>query len=535
MWKGALIAIDLQIKNAYIYDGTGGPPFRGSVLVHHDKIEAVGCFESSYPAFDAEGMMLCPGFIDIHRHADVKPLTGWDGSTELKQGITSTVVGNCGISLTPASRRFQKEQYGFAAAVLGNIPANAPLSYGGYIKNLENRPLPLNFSAMIGTGSVKISLNGFESSALTDTQLDEAERLIEEALALGAPGISMGIMYTPECFTSFAEYVRMLKPLGIYGRVLTAHIRGEGDSLAQSVGEAVSIAEAVGCPLEISHFKSCGMKNWNKEIYKAIEVIERARNRGMDVTCDFYPYCGGSTMLTTMLPPVLCGEGIDAAYRELGNSSGLEKFRRAVRSVYDGWDNYAVSLGWDRIIISSVALEENKKYLGLSILSAAEKYGYEDPEALAAHLMHTEGGGCGIINMSMDQSDVDAIAELPYSLLISDALYAETDTPHPRLLGAFPKFLREYVFERKIVTPEEGIRKMTSAPAKRMGFSGRGMIKPGYYADLLVFDKDKFTDNADFSGRSEKACGLALSLINGCAAIEDDELTGCRAGRLLTL
>lgn len=137
MWKGALIAIDLQIKNAYIYDGTGGPPFRGSVLVHHDKIEAVGCFESSYPAFDAEGMMLCPGFIDIHRHADVKPLTGWDGSTELKQGITSTVVGNCGISLTPASRRFQKEQYGFAAAVLGNIPANAPLSYGGYIKNLE--------------------------------------------------------------------------------------------------------------------------------------------------------------------------------------------------------------------------------------------------------------------------------------------------------------------------------------------------------------------------------------------------------------
>lgn len=529
--EGLLQKMDLKITNALIFDGLGGIPFSADILVKDDKIAGIGNVEADFPEYNAKGKILCPGFVDIHRHADVKPLTNWNAEAELRQGICTMVVGNCGISLTPSSNKTQKEQYAFAAAVLGNIPLNAPQSYADYIKSLS--PLPVNFSAMVGTGSVRISLKGFADSPFTPAKLDAAEREIEAALALGAPGISAGIMYTPECFTSFDEFVRILRPLGKYNRVLTVHIRGEGDSLAESVSEAISIARAVGCPLEISHFKSCGITNWNREIYRAIQLIEDARSSGMDLSCDFYPYCGGSTMLTTMLPPVLCENGIHAACRALGTRDGLEAFCRSVSRLYDNWDNYAISLGWDRVIVSSLSLEENKKYLGLSISRAADKFGFSCPEALAAHLMHTEGGGCGIIIMSMSQPDVDAIARLPYSMLISDALYAETDTPHPRLLGAFPRFLREYAFERKVISPQEAIKKMSYMPAGRMGFPQRGRIEKGCFADLLVFDPKVFTDNADFSGNSSAASGLSLAMVNGEIALKDDCLTGSLCGSLL--
>lgn len=524
------------IRGAQIYDGGGGAPFLGDVLVQGETIEAVGPGLPAPPGaavLEAAGKMLCPGFIDIHRHADVQPLLGWSAEAELRQGITASVSGNCGISLTPCAAPFCAEQRAFSAAVLGPVPAGAPETYREYVRRLENAALPLNFAAMIGTGAVRISLKGFSRTPFTAAELEQAEACVEEALALGAPGVSCGIMYMPECFNSFSEYAAMLRPLGKYGRPLTAHIRGEGDGLVESVEEIIRIAESVGCPLEISHFKSCGMQNWGREIYRAIDRIEAARARGLDVTCDFYPYCGGSTMLTTMLPPALCADGVDAACARLGTAAGVEEFRRAVQKTYADWDNYAVSLGWDRILVGTAAQPENRRFLGLSVAEGARRYGFPDAEALAAHLMHTEGGGCGIINLSMAQADVDAVARLPYSMLISDALYAATDTPHPRLLGAFPRFLREYAFARGVVPPEEAVRKMTALPAERFGFSDRGRIAPGCRADLLLFDPRAFTDNADFSGRSDFSSGLSLSLIGGEAVVRGDKLTGKRPGQWL--
>ena len=526
----------ILFRHAQIYDGTGQKPFLGDVLVKNNRIAEVGQsleVPEDTEILEADGKLLCPGFIDIHRHADVQPLINSKCEAELRQGITTAVSGNCGISLTPGAAFSRAEQNAFAAAVLGPVPEDAPLTYREYCATLEHQKLPLNFAAMIGTGAVRISLKGFSREPFTKPELEKAENIIDEALSLGAPGISCGIMYMPECFNTLDDYVSMLRPLGKYHRPLTAHIRGEGDSLAESVEEVIRIAETVGCPLEISHFKSCGMHNWEREIYRAIEKIENARAHGVDVTCDFYPYCGGSTMLTTMLPPVLCTDGIDAACAALGTKDGVESFRKAARVPYDDWDNYAVTLGWDRILVSTVSREENKKYLGLSVKAAAEKFGFDDAEALAAHLMHTEGGGCGIINLSMSQDDVDAVAKLPYSLLISDSLYAATSTPHPRLLGAFPRFLREYAFERHVVTPEYAFYKMTFAPAKRFSFTDRGKIAKGCKADLLVFDPEVFTDNADFSGRSEFASGLWRSMIGGEFAVKDDALTSNVPGEFL--
>ena len=527
----------LLIKNGNVYDGLGNAPFTADLLIEDDRIIEIGrgiCAPADR-VIDASGKAVTPGFIDIHRHCDIKPFNSEHyGDCMLAQGITSTVVGNCGISMTPCSpdEARAREMWDFDEAVLG--PAFPEIrTYDGYLRALDSRPLPVNFAAMIGTGSVKITVKGFSDTPFTEEEMARAQALIESAMAQGAPGISAGIMYLPECYSTAEEFGRLLKPVGVRGGVATFHIRGEGDSLVDSIREVIEIGKAAGCAVEISHFKSCGMKNWGREIHRAIALIEEARAAGQDVTVDFYPYEGGSTALTTMLPPVFVAGDLNAALQKLGTPEGVREFRCLAGVEYSDWDNYCITLGWDRILISGVAREHNKKFVGLNVTEAAKKFGFEDPFALAAHLMHDEDGKTAIINMSMCQEDIDAVSRLPYSIVISDSIYAETDTPHPRMYGAFPKIIREYVMECGLLTMEEAVRKMTSMPAARMRLEARGVLREGNYADLNIFDPGKFRDNATFQNPAVCASGLDCCIVNGKIAYMDGHCTGEAAGKVL--
>lgn len=516
------------LKNGIVYDGLGNPGVPGDVLIRDDRIEKVGNLGDAEAdrVIDAAGRVICPGFVDIHRHCDAKPLNDpLFGKRELAQGITTTVVGNCGISLTPCpdTDAGAREMYDFDEAVLGPMELELPRTYGDYLEALEKTPLAVNFASMIGTGAVKITVKAFADTPYTREELDAARALIEDAMKRGAVGVSLGIMYLPECYSSTDEFAYILEPVGEYGRVITTHIRGEGDSMVESVREVIEIAKKAGCALEISHFKSCGVNNWRKDIHESIALIEKAREEGQDVTCDFYPYEGGSTALTTMLPPVFVAGDMTKALERLGTAEGVEEFRVSSRKPYDDWDNFCVTLGWDRIIISGVTKDKYRPMLGMTVTDAAKKFGYPDPEALAAELMHEESGKTAIINMSMCQEDIDTVAKLPYSNIISDAIYAATDTPHPRMYGAFPKVLREYVGERHLYTLEEAIHKMTGLPAKRMKLAGRGVLQEGNYADILVFDPQKFTDHATFQNPAQMADGLDYLFLNGKLTIEQDE------------
>ena len=294
----------ILIQNGTLYDGLGGQPYQADLLVQDDRIAQIapGITEPADQVIDATGKAVTPGFVDIHRHHDAKPLNDPHfGEVELAQGITTAVAGNCGISMTPRpeSDEAAKEYYSFEEAVMGPIGLDGPHTYRDYLAALHKADLPLNVAAMIGTGTVKICVKGFADTPYTQQELDDARALIEDAMAAGAPGVSLGIMYLPECYSSTDEFAYILEPVGRYHRVITTHIRGEGDSMVQSVREVIEIARRVGCALEISHFKSCGMKNWGKDIHTAIADIEAARAEGMDVTVDFYPSEGGSTALTT--------------------------------------------------------------------------------------------------------------------------------------------------------------------------------------------------------------------------------------------
>ncbi|QTQ11507.1 D-aminoacylase [Treponema parvum] len=532
---------DILIKNALVIDGTGEKPYTADILIDNDKISKISASKdgllNAKTVIDAKGMAVTPGFIDIHRHCDIKPFNDKEklyGSVMLSQGITTTVVGNCGISMTPVSsdEKTAQETYDFDSPVLG--PAFPEIkTYRDYMNALEKIELPLNFMAMIGTGNVKIAVKGFSNTPYTKEEMKKAQGMIEDALEEGAPAISSGIMYMPECYSTKEEFVDLLRPLGKRHGLFTSHIRGEGDSMVDSVKEVIEITGKAGCALEISHFKSCGMKNWKKEIHRAIALIEEARKNGRDVTCDFYPYEGGSTALTTMIPPAFIAGNMNAALERLGTEEGVDAFRKAASIEYSDWDNFCITLGWDRIIISGIENEYNKKFLGLDVVTAAKKFGYKDAYALAAYLLSDEKGKTAIINMSMCQDDIDTVAKLPYSIVISDSIYAQTDTPHPRMYGSFPKIIREYVNERRLFTLEEGIKKMTSLPAERMNIKNRGYLKEGYYADINIFDPKKFRDNATFQNPTRMCTGLSYCIVNGKIALKDDKIITKNAGKLI--
>ncbi|RRD96205.1 D-aminoacylase [Clostridiales bacterium COT073_COT-073] len=528
----------ILIKNGWIYDGLGNQPYQSDLYIQGDRISQIAekISREADLVVDAAGMAVTPGFIDIHRHCDAKPFNSLNfGDVLLTQGITTTVVGNCGISMTPASADPDRarQMYDFDEPVLGPIKDNQIQTYHDYMKGLDKVGLPVNFASMIGTGAVKITVKGFSDTPYTEEEMTRAKSLIEEALEEGAAGVSVGIMYLPECYSTTDEFARLLEPVGRYKRVVTAHIRGEGDSMVDSVREIIEIGRKAGCAVEISHFKSCGISNWRKEIHRAIGLIEEARASGQDVTCDFYPYEGGSTALTTMVPPVYVAGNMADALKRLGTPEGVEQFREACSVSYDDWDNFAITLGWDRIIISGVVKEHNRKFLGMTVTEAAKVFGFEDAAACAAYLMHDEGGKTAIINMSMCQDDIDTVAKLPYSTVISDSIYADTDTPHPRMYGAFPKIIREYVKERGLYSMEEAVMKMTSLPAIRMKLEGRGKLAEGAFADVNVFDPDKFRDNATFSDPARMSEGLAMCIVNGQVALRDGKPLGKYYGKNL--
>lgn len=530
----------ILIKNGLVYDGLGHEPYKADLYIKDDRIHKIGdhIHEAADQVIDAQGMAVTPGFIDIHRHCDAKPFNSRDfGDVLLTQGITTTVVGNCGISMTPASAdpARAREMYEFDEPVLGPIGDNRIHTYHDYMEALDKANLPVNFGSMIGTGAVKITVKGFSDTPYTDQEMEEARALVEDAMKEGAAGVSVGIMYLPECYSSTDEFARLLEPVGRYGGVVTAHIRGEGDSMVDSVKEIIEIGRKAGCAVEISHFKSCGMANWGKEIHRAIALIEQARAAGQDVTCDFYPYEGGSTALTTMVPPVYVKGDMNGALKRMGTPEGVKEFCEACSVPYDDWDNFAITLGWDRILISGVVRQHNEKFLGMTVTEAARAYGFESAAACAAYLMHDEDGRTAIINMSMCQEDIDTVAKLPYSVVISDSIYADTNTPHPRMYGAFPKIIREYVKERGIYTMEEAIMKMTYLPAKRMKIEARGRLEEGCFADINVFDPDKLKDNATFSDPARMSEGLSFCIVNGNVALKDGTPLGAYYGRNLRI
>ena len=528
----------ILIKNGLIYDGSGEQPYQSDVLIEGERVIEIApdIEREDAQVIDASGKAVTPGFIDIHRHCDIAPFTNPHfGEIELAQGITTTFVGNCGLAPVPSVPSWRKELYDYLEPVIGRLPDDMAFeTYEDYRKALEAADLPLNMGFFAASDSIKVALKGFGSKAYTAEELKTAQEYVKSALAQGAFGVTLGIMYQPECYSNREELTTVVKAVAGNGGILCTHIRGEGDSLVESVEEVIDVATKAGVPLNISHLKSTGIKNWNSRIFEAIQRIEQARESGQDVTADFYPYDGGSTTLQSLLPPTIMEESFEALVKGLSGPEGKQRLRSELNKAHQGWDNMSESIGWDRIIISSVTLEKHIFMQGQTIAALAEKLGYEEPSDLVADLLVEENGKVGIIVLSMSQQDVDAVARLPFTLLISDSLYGgDGKNAHPRLLGTTARFLNDFVIKRKVLSMEQAISKMTYQPAKRMGLEDRGLLRPGYQADVLVFQPESFLDHADYTGKHDLCTGMDLVLVGGKQVLADGILVDRTSGKLL--
>ena len=521
------------ISGGYIVDGSGSDGFVGDLVIENGTILDIvrgGSGNAGGEVVNAFGKIVCPGFIDMHRHCDVAALRENFGSLELRQGITTCVAGNCGMAPVPNRAETRRQLEDYLLPCLGSFADEKFSSHGEYVQRLQSKPLPLNMGFFAGMGALRIAAKGFDSSPYTKAEMERAGSLLADAMSAGAFGLSIGLMYVPEVYSSTEEIATLARAMRGKG-ILVAHMRHETDKLVSAVEEVIAIAKMAGLPLEISHFKAAGRKAWHGVLHSAIELIERERAGGMDLTVDFYPYdCGSSTMMQ-MIPPSYLAGGIEKAVAGMDKPENVDRIRKLLEHGEGGWDNLSKTIGWDCTVISAVSLEENRKYIGKPVTEATAESGAEDEAAFVARLLFSEKGKVGIINRSMSQRDIDTIARLPYSSLVSDSLYGDMKTPHPRLTGAFPRFLRDFVVERKVLSMEEGIRKMTGAPAARLGLRDRGVLARGMKADILVFDPKKFREESDYLKSMPEASGLALCLIDGEKVLEEGRVIRYDAGK----
>jgi N-acyl-D-amino-acid deacylase len=525
--------LDLVIENGRLVDGTGNPWYFGDVGIKDGKIVEVGKTKGrGLERIDAGGRAVSPGFIDGHCHSDLMVLDDPGSEIKLQQGVTTEVVGNCGMTPAPFAPLNLELLRTYVEPVLGTTEHEWRWeSAEQYFDALLEAKPSENVATYVGHGTLRIAVMGFENRPASDEESDRMKGLLEEALQAGAIGMSLGLMYAPGSYTPREELAGLCSVLSRHDGLLATHIRGEGNSLISSLEEIIWIAERSGVPLQISHLKAAGGANWGG-VTRAMEMIEEARSRGLDVTCDVYPYTAGSTSLTTLLPPWVLEGGVSQTLERLGDATSRERIKDELRQEQDDWDNLVASTGWDSVYISSLSRDHGADLAGKNILEVGESRGV-DPEDCMMDLLLEQDGKVSMIFFHMAGSDVEQVIRWGRSLIASDSLHDQAEKPHPRLYGTFPHVLARYVREKKLLTLEEAVRKMTSFPASRFKLGKRGLIAPGYAADLVVFDPEAILDTATYEDPKNFPQGISHVLVNGTKAVEAGSLVETGAGTVI--
>ncbi len=531
--------LDLCVHNANIIDGTGKPAFRGSVGVAGGRIAFVQAGQGPLPRasamLDAKGKTLCPGFIDAHSHGDLMLESDFSALSKLSQGITTQVAGQCGISMCPADGERMEKFMGFVSGIAPypTVPktASALASFDAYARYIEDLDLPLNVALFTGHGALRLWAMGYDASAPTPVQLERMGAMLRECIQAGSLGLSTGLVYAPGCYGQEAEITALLRAARIEGGIYATHVRDESDGLIFAEEEAVRSAQAADIPLFISHFKAAGRQNWGKPRRVLKEVFDPAVARGLELTVDHYPYLAGMTSLNVSIPPRFHKDGMEALLRHLEDPADLGMIRSEMERP-SGYDNYIYnSGGFDGALVSSCPIFREAE--GMTIAAYAEKTGQEPFDAYVDILRKNKGLGLGVY-FHMCEEDLLAIAQYPHTVIGTDGLLGRPDeNGHPRAFASFIRAVEYYVFEKKLFSLEEMIRRMSGLPADRLGLYGKGIIATGMDADLVLLDLCGLKARADYINSNQTCLGVEKVFVAGQTAYEAGKLTASRLGRLL--
>ena len=520
---------DVLLCGGAVLDGTGAAACRCDVAVQEGKIAAVGDLagQKARKVINAAGKVVTPGFIDIHRHADMEVFRPEFGELELAQGLTTIVNGNCGLGAAPFGEKYAREICAYLAPVLGAAEKGVPTaSMAAYLSAMED--LPIHVGMLAPNGILRADTAGYEKERLDDGDFAAIHKNMEKALESGALGVSLGLGYAPECFYTTEELIRALAPLRDTDIPLTVHMRQEGGNVVESVAEMMTVARALHCPVHISHLKAMGRDNWRKKVPAALELLTRAREEGLDVGCDVYPYTAGSTQLLHILPPDFLAGGIEGVVRRLQGKTARQELAARIESG-EGFDNIAGLAGWDGIYLTSLP---DERYLGKNIAEIARMRG-QSPVDVCCDLLVEARGQITMIDFMAAEEDILSILESPLSSVISDSTYPTEGNPHPRVYGTFVRIIQHFVVEKKALTLPKAVEKMTSAPAKALRLQGKGVIAPGMDADICVFAPEDVREMGTYTQPRQLAQGMDTVLVAGRVAWEQGQRTSCRAGKVV--
>ena len=510
---------DLLFTNVELYDGTGKPSFMADVAVHDDKIVDVAALgtlkRTGSIVIDGRGKALVPGFVDVHTHSDAATYRIPGAYSKLAQGVTTDISGNCGTSYYLGGAKSAKDAL---KKVYGNFNA--------FLDLVEKRSPAVNVAYLCGHNSLRVYVMGYENRRPTPEEMRRMKELLADALDHGAAGFSSGLYYLPGKFAETEEVKELASLLKGTGKPYAAHMRSEGNGILEALAETIEIARAGDNNLEVSHFKTCGEKNWGK-LDKAFAMIDEARRSGMKVLEDRYPYVYCSTSLRMIVPApfdkvdsaTLCGRlKKDAAYR----AELLEAFRAKVKR------------DMNRVIMVTSPVPEHRRYYAKTLVEIGQMMGGISPEEAVVKLL-ASGKTPQAAFGSMNEDNLERILADPYVVCGSDSsIRAKTSRGgHPRAFGSFPLFFR---MASKKCSYADVIRRMTSLPAAKFNIRGRGVVAPGYFADLVLLDLDRYDSKADFAVANRKPTGVEAVYVNGKLAYSPDpEVKTTRPGRVLRI
>ncbi|MDR1955782.1 MAG: amidohydrolase family protein [Treponema sp.] len=527
--------LDTIIIKGRIVDGSGGAPYVADIGIQGGKIACIktpGSLTGAH-TIDAAYQYITPGFIDIHRHEDAVVFSPGYGEIQLRQGITSAVSGNCGLSIVPFPPPQRQAIASYLKPIIGILPEGKEFeTFSGYLSLLEQERLPLNVGMLIGNGTIRMAVQGFDQARLSPEAVRQAHSYLEDALQHGAFGVSMGLAYMPENCYDQEGLVEVLEPIRGSSVPLVTHIRGEGALLVDALKELITLAEALQVPLHISHYKCVGRRNWGHLLRKATEILDRARDRGIGITVDVYPWTAGATQLAQVLPPEYLEGGLEQAAYRLRDPVLRRQCAAILEQPQSRFENQIDLIGWENIMVSAVHTEQNQRFLGKRITEIAQERGC-DPTDAAFDLLVEEAGDVSMVNFIACEADIMAILQYPYSVVVSDSIYPADGLPHPRQYGTFPKLLAEYTRDRHILSLPEAIHKITLGPAAVFSIPHKGRIAEGYDADLVIFDLERIENHASYREPRGLGTGLSYVLVNGVIANDHDTYLGTASGKIL--
>lgn len=505
---------------------------RADVGVRGGKIAAVGALALAEAArvLDATGKVVAPGFIDIHTHSDLSVLFTPGMESSLAQGVTSEVVGNCGFSLGLATTDplFLQERRWLEQAG-GKLTWE---SLGSFLDQIDDNGIAINIATLAGHGTLRKHAMGLADRLPSATELTTMERVLSEALDAGAIGLSSGLEYVPGMYADVAELTALAKVAKAAGGFYATHLRDEGDLLEESVAEAIAVAEGAGIALQLSHHKAERKRNWGK-ITSTLAMVDAAQARGVDILLDQYPYTAYQTSLATIALPPWANAGTPEALAEkLADPALRARAREAMGELVASG-----GIAWDAVEMASCP--GHKDYVGQSVAALAQAQN-QDPRDFLLELLSEGKGWISAAHFAMSEADVERILSDPRVMIGSDSVAmnplaeaSQAHRPHPRSYGTFARVLERYVREKGTLTLPEAIRRMTSLPAQRLGWSDRGRIAVGAIADLVVLDPPAITETATFLAPHSLALGIESVLVAGQLTWQNGHPTGARAGKTL--